>query len=376
MRKTILMIIVAALLVLVGCDNVMTQSPAVTSSGIQSGASPVNTSGGQSNNSSGSESSYVETYTDESHKQIQYGKLSFDIGEFHVVSRKRSDNTETFECEIDKGKTRPQTRMSVKIQEIEKMDFADIQTIASYLKEMSPNYERIRIYDNVTDDSGITGLYSVTGKELTKYIVCYGDVCYLIESDYDILEVYLFKGDPDANHQADKYKIECADSFVADVNEITYYNKDGSEKVEYDITQGKDGIKYSAGLNYDKEKYMSEFVLKNEEGKKLLELSVSSAFDKSAIIKFLDLNRDGYVDIQFLETEGTMNNIYALYVWDDSQKNFVQVKCDEMLSAIEAYDGYLMNWQKAGADSGIVQKLVWKDKFTLVKESEEAYQAE
>jgi len=76
------------------------------------------------------------------------------------------------------------------------MDFADIQTIASYLKEMSPNYERIRIYDNVTDDSGITGLYSVTGKELTKYIVCYGDVCYLIESDYDILEVYLFKGDP------------------------------------------------------------------------------------------------------------------------------------------------------------------------------------
>jgi len=121
---------------------------------------------------------------------------------------------------------------------------------------------------------------------------------------------------------------------------------------------------------------MSEFVLKNEEGKKLLELSVSSAFDKSAIIKFLDLNRDGYVDIQFLETEGTMNNIYALYVWDDSQKNFVQVKCDEMLSAIEAYDGYLMNWQKAGADSGIVQKLVWKDKFTLVKESEEAYQAE
>jgi len=45
-----------------------------------------------------------------------------------------------------------------------------------------------------------------------------------------------------------------------------------------------------------------------------------------------------------------MNNIYALYVWDDSQKNFVQVKCDEMLSAIEAYDGYLMNWQKAADD--------------------------
>jgi len=120
--------------------------------------------------------------------------------------------------------------MSVKIQEIEKMDFADIQTIASYLKEMSPNYERIRIYDNVTDDSGITGLYSVTGKELTKYIVCYGDVCYLIESDYDILEVYLFKGDPDANYQADKYKIECADSLLLMLMKLHITTKTGLRK--------------------------------------------------------------------------------------------------------------------------------------------------
>jgi len=52
-----------------------------------------------------------------------------------------------------------------------------------------------------------------------------------------------------------------------------------------------------------------------------------------------------------------MNNIYALYVWDDSQKNFVQVKCDEMLSAIEAYDGYLMNCRKRVLTQGLCKNL-------------------
>jgi len=105
-------------------------------------------------------------------------------------------------------------------------------------------------------------------------------------------------------------------------------------------------------LNYDKEKYMSEFVLKNEEGKKLLELSVSSAFDKSAIIKFwISTGMDTWI---FSFGNGRHNEQYLCVIcMDDSQKNFVQVKCDEMLSAIEAYDGYLMNWQKAVLTQGL-----------------------
>ena len=68
-----------------------------------------------------------------------------------------------------------------------------------------------------------------------------------------------------------------------------------------------------------------------------------------------------------------MNNSYDLYVWDDSTKNFVKVKCKEMLSYFEVQDGYLKNWVKRSANDGVVQKFVWKNKNTLIKESEELY---
>ena len=101
----------------------------------------------------------------------------------------------------------------------------------------------------------------------------------------------------------------------------------------------------------------------------------ASSFNEDMVIKFLDVNMDGYADIQLLEEEGVKNNSYALYVWDDSDMTFVKVRCDEMLSYFEVHDGYLVNWVKEDSRSGIIQKLIW-DKNTLIKESEEQYQAD
>ncbi|MDF2858682.1 MAG: hypothetical protein K0Q87_4533, partial [Neobacillus sp.] len=318
----------------------------------------------------------VKTYKDETHKQIQYGKLSINFDGYHIVSDTSSDHNETFKLEIDKGKVRPATHMTIAIRAIKKQDFFNTENIISYLSDLSPNYEKIRIYHNVTDDSGIINLYSVTGGGLTHYVVCYRDACYLVESDYSILEIYLFKNNPTANYEVNKLKIECANSFTTNVNQTIYYNKNKFERAKYDIIQGKGGTKYSAELNFDNKKYMNNFTLKNEKGENLLTLSAeASGFNEDIAIKFLDVNMDGYADIQFLEDEGAMNNSYALYVWDDSEKNFVKVKCDEILSYFEVYDGYLKNWQKGSANSGVIQKLVWKNKNTLIKESEEQYQA-
>lgn len=361
MKRIVLGIIIIAVLMLVGCNKEVKHSPTSSQS-----SSPTN-----------SPSNFVKTYKDETHKQIQYGKLSFNVGVFHIVSHTRSDNTEIFKCEIDKGETRPEIHMTIKVREIEKKDFPDTKSIVSYLSDMSPNYEKIRIYNNVTDDSGIISLYSVTGGNLTNYVVCYRNVCYFIQSDYSILEVYLFKNNPKANYEVNKLKIECANSFTTNVNETIYYNKNKFEKAKYDIIQGKGGTKYSAELSFDNKEYINNFTLKSEKGENLLTLSTeASGFNKDIAIKFLDVNMDGYADIQFLEEEGTMNNSYALYVWDDSAKNFIKVKCDERLSHFEVHDGYLRNWQKESANSGVVQKLVWKNKNTLTKESEEPYHAD
>lgn len=370
MKKIALGTIIIAVLMLVGCSD------RVTNSQIDSTGSPISTSSSSPTNSPTSNpSNYVKTYKDETHKQIQYGKLSFNIGVFHIVSQTSSDNTEIFTCEIDKGETRPETHMTIKIKEIEKKDFPDTKSI-SYLSGMSPNYEKIRIYSNVTDDSGIISLYSVTGGGLTKYIVCYKDACYLIESDYSNLEVYLFKNNPTANFEVNNLKIECANSFMTNVNETIYYKKNKFEKAIYDVIQCKGGTRYFAELSFNNEEYVNNFMLKNEKGENLLTLSAeASGYNEDIAIKFLDANMDGYVDIQFLEEEGTMNNSYALYVWDDSTKNFVKAKFDEILSHFEVHDGYLKNWVKESANSGVIQKLVWKNKNTLIKESEEPYKA-
>lgn len=348
MKRIAIGIIIILAMILVGCNTV--EQP------------------GQSNNSSNN----TKTYNDETHKKIQFGKLSFDIEIYHIVSKTNSDDIETIVCEIDKGRgyswTKPQITFT--IREIKKQDVLNKESIIAYIRDVSPNYERIKVYNNITDDSGITKLLVIMEGDLTKYIVYYEDACYFIESDVD--EVYLLKNYPLKYYVVHNQNIKCANSFVANVNETVFYHEYEFEKSEYDILQGKSGKKYFGELNRDKEQQY-HFTLKDEAGENLLTLSTYGEFYD--IIQFLDVNMDGYVDIQFLEEPGAMNNSYVLYVWDDSAKNFVKVKCDEMLSHFEVHEGYLLNWGKNDADSGVIQKLVW-DKNTLVKESEKPYRAD
>lgn len=385
-RKALGMIIVVAL-ILSGCSKVVAPEQTNSTTGIEEktevsttrleGKTEDSATGtiaqpSQIMSSPSNSSNNVTTYEDETHKKIQYGKLVIDFDYFHLVSDTLNNNSETFKCEINKGETWPETNMTITVQEIDKQNFLDTESIISYLSNMSPNYEDMRIYNNVTDDSGIISLYSVTGDGLTNYVVCYKDACYLVESDYSSLKIYLFNNDPRANYEIKKLKIECANSVITNVNETIIYNGDEFEKAKYDIIQGKDGTKYSAELSLDKD-YEYRFSLKDEKGKELLALSTYSNFYD--MVKFLDVNMDGYVDIRILEQSGTFNNSYALYVWDDSAKNFVKVKCEEMLSEFDVHDGYLLNQLKDSADSGVIQKLVWEGN-TLVKESEENYQTE
>jgi hypothetical protein len=373
--KIALGIIILAVLMLVGCNNVVTNKNKVTESAAtkQSVQSTSPTSSPTSIQSS-TPTNYVKSYEDETHKEIQYGKLSFNIGSYHIVSDTSSDNIETLQCEIDEGEGYSWTKvqMTITVRAIEKQDFIDTESVISYVSDRYPNYEKIKIYNNVTDDSEIISLFIVTEGELTNYIVSYKDASYLIQSDVD--EIYLLKNNPSEYYEVVNQKIECANSFTANVNAIISYNDNEFEKAKYNIIQGKDGTKYSAELSYDNKEYLYNLKLKNEKGENLLTLSTHGEFND--IIKFLDVNMDGYADIQFLKQAGAMNNSYDLYIWDDTAKNFIKVKCDEMLSYFEVHDGYLRNWQKESANSGVIQKLVWKNKNTLIKESEEPYHAD
>ncbi|MDR0406198.1 MAG: hypothetical protein LBH54_05285, partial [Clostridiales bacterium] len=82
--------------------------------------------------------------------------------------------------------------------------------------------------------------------------------------------------------------------------------------------------------------------------------------DVVAGIYFDDVNFDDYTDI-IVNTGGTLNETHDLYLWETTTRNFKKVIYEgfEMLSYFQVYEGYLMNWAKATAMTGVVQKLVW-----------------
>jgi hypothetical protein len=314
---------------------------------------------------------YIKTYKDETHKKIQYGKLSFSLDSYHIVSDTNGGNREIFKCKVDEEKIWGENYMTIIVREIDKEDFSNIEKIISYLSERMPQYEKIEIYNNINDDSGISSLYVVQKGRQTKYTICYKNVYYLMESDnYRAIDPCLFRDCPEVTYTVNNLKIACSDSFAVYVNKIVSFEDRKFKRAKYNIFQGKNGITHYAELSLD-QRNQYHFTLKNEKDENLLTLSTHALYFNS-VIGILDINRDGYADIQFLEEEGTVHNGYALYVWDELTKKFVKVKCDEPISNLEVYDGYLLNRIIEDVESGIEQKLVW-DKNTLIKESEEYY---
>lgn len=390
MKGIALLITILTVLILVGCNNAKTNSQVDTATQLEENEDTETASTTLSNQTgqpdsitdsstgiqSDNSSDHTETYDDETHKEIKYEKMSFSIGSYHIVSHTSSGNIETFECEIDKGKGYSWTKphITITVRAIEKNDFPDTKSIVAYLSDRYPNYDKITIYNNIIDDSGIISFYVVSEGDERKYIVYFEDASYLIESAND--EIYLlssYKNYPSEYYEIFNQKVECANSNITNVIETVTYNEDECAKAEFVITQGKGGAKYFADLIRDEGLYY-HFTIKDENDKQLLKLNTIGEF--TDILEILDVNMDGYADIQILGEPGTLNNSYDLYVWDENDLNFVKVKCDEMLSEFEVHDGYLLNWQRDGADSGVVQKLIWKDNNTLIKESEEQYKAD
>lgn len=326
MKKIILGIIIMVAIISVGINKIETHRQVDTPTEVKEKEENFKNEKIEQLDQSNSQVNNVKTYENETHKKIEYGKLSFDLWYHHIVSYIQSDNGATFKCEIDKGEIWPETHITITIRKIEKRDFLNVESIILYLKEKFPDYEEIEIYNNVIDDSGVTSLYRVTKCDLTNYVVCYSDVCYLIESDYNNLDIYLFKNLQKANYVEDIQKIKCANSFTAYVKKSISYE---SNKAKYDIIQGKDKTKHYIYISYDyKSKY--NIIVKNEKSESLLTLSGDAPYFND-IIRISDENMDGYADILILKAAGARNNIYELYVWDDLEKSFVKVEDYELI---------------------------------------------
>jgi len=378
MKRSLVVIIVIVILILGGCslrtkdtsDSQISPTDRPTTTPYISPSTSLTVTPSPTVTPSITPADYSMDYKDETHKLLQIGKLAINFDFHHIVSDNLSDGIETVKCSLDKSESLETKHMTITVQIMEKQEFPTTQSIISYLSTMLPDYEVICIYNQVTDDSDIRGLYCVTGNGLSEYIVYYDEACYLVTSDYDNLETYMFKENHHANYSEFITKVKCANSYITNVKETDYYDQDNFVKAHYEIDQGKDKAKYIVDLSIDDD-YVYHFNLKNDTDKSLLTLTTfGEVYD---LIDISDVNLDGDADIRFREVGGTMNNSYNLYVYDATTKTYVKVKCKEMLSYFTVHKGYLLNTQKESADSGAFQKLVWVGKHTLKKVSEEDY---
>ena len=175
-------------------------------------------------------------------------------------------------------------------------------------------------------------------------------------------------------------EIVCAESGIAYVHKAI--SSDG-EKVIYTVTQGKDQttrvIEASVAESNSHDWYYDYTLLVKGEEEVLQTLTggtdnfVHSGYN--VFIDFVDLNLDGYADMQLTVAEGTLNFVYEFYLWNPSSKTFEKVLCDEEILAIgyEICDGYLKLWGRNDASSGVMYILRW-DGNRLILESQEKWE--
>jgi hypothetical protein len=302
-----------------------------------------------------------------SNKVLNYKKLSFEIGGYHLISVVSDESGATIKCERDAGYEdwQPQ-QISVSIYDFEANRFSNASAALEYLTSTYQDYNRINIFHSVADTSGITDMYYVSSEKSTLYIVFISEDAYAVESDSNTLQYDIFREWQTANIKVYRDDIPCGGGYTSKIMKTVFTDE---QRVEYEVTQGKSSEKYTAFV----ELLQDGVVLTVKFGDTTPREFFGESMEYEYFADFLDLNLDGYMDMRLLEKSGTLNNSYALYIWNDSLNEYERVKCDELLSEIEVYDGYILNYQKNDAGSGIIQKLIWSDN-ALELESETPYE--
>ena len=315
-------------------------------------------------------------YEGEENKIIEYGEVSMSMHYLHIISCTKSKDSITYELERDTDKTHWEDKATITIREIEKQSMETIQDMILDLHETYPTYYRAAVCHDINDDSGVTDYYDVRIDDFSYYTVFYGDTTYLIESNLNILDSEFLENTYKGEYIPieDDYVVFNTEIFSGDFSaayvkeEHRYYEN----KAEIIITQNKNNKKYF--IEIVKENHVYTIYVKNEADETLISSTVQgSGFYE--LVQVADINMDGYVDIQLLENSGTMNNQYGLYVYNETLDDFEEIAYDGWLSYLQGKDGYVLNWMKGDAMSGTEEKLIWEGN-TLVKESEEHYQAD
>ncbi len=127
---------------------------------------------------------------------------------------------------------------------------------------------------------------------------------------------------------------------------------DNIEEIEY--TEFENGARINFTQNVSKEKftvdiktveYEHTIEVKNSDCEILINSQLFGNNFYPDFVKVLDLNVDGYLDLQIMHGQGTRNNDYKLYIYNAGTNDFIKIDSDNyLLSTVEVRNGYIYNW--------------------------------
>lgn len=167
------------------------------------------------------------------------------------------------------------------------------------------------------------------------------------------------------------HNINCADGYFAHIREIKRQNQlqEGTiTEREIDLTQDRNSLAYRINLRHSDSGTATATIC--SDGGTYLQTIEEENVHSADAVSFLDINLDGFVDLQF-SLGDTLNKDHALYLWDEDNSQFVKVKCETELYSYEVFDGYIMDtlWSyEHGIEIVETRKHVWQDFSTLVLE--------
>lgn len=279
-------------------------------------------------------------------KTIKYGKLFLKSPNYYVASYTKNKDNVVYNLKLEDSSVYGDVEITLKISESNKHPFENIESMIEDAKGIYDKCDNINVYYNINDSYGITSCYQIEKDNKAYYLVFCNDISYEIESTSSLIMQEMLASFNYLSYEQKNEDVLSEYIVLANIEKEYFYYK---EKAKIEIIQSCSKEKFTVEITSNKSNHTIE--VKNSEGKNIISSEFFGDNFYDSFVKALDLNGDGYADLQVLKAQGIKNNEYELYIYNGDENNFIKLDIGNyMISHIEVHDGYIYNWVKDGPD--------------------------
>jgi len=287
-------------------------------------------------------------FTPGENKIIEYGKIFIEFSDHYIISCTENKDSAEYKLKSDNISAYSDEEITLKITESNKSSFESTENMVAYANEVYTAYDNLKVFYNLIDDYGVTAYYQVEKNGEAYYLVFYTDKAYEIESTSSLIGTEVTSSFHEPSYEQVNEDILSENVVLANVKrEYSFF--ENRAKIEIIQSESKGKITVEIGTV----EYEHTIEVKNSDGKVLVSSQLYGDNFYRSFVQVLDLNGDGYVDLQILKTQGTRNNEYDLYIYNEDMNEFTKIDIgNNLLSNIEIRDGYIYNWINDSPDIG------------------------